>query len=119
MNWHRQCLFVRQCDNSHRGGSDRQRPDAGLYGWCAQYRLYETLDGWLCIAALVRAAMWSSRLTGSRCVQISRASGNTLSSASMCTECDGIAVQPVGVPVRRSVLGRRSVAHGRVAVTCS
>jgi crotonobetainyl-CoA:carnitine CoA-transferase CaiB-like acyl-CoA transferase len=31
---------------------DRQRPDAELYGWCATYRLYETLDGWICIAAL-------------------------------------------------------------------
>jgi len=32
--------------------ADRQRPDAELYGWCALYRLYETLDGWLCIAVL-------------------------------------------------------------------
>jgi crotonobetainyl-CoA:carnitine CoA-transferase CaiB-like acyl-CoA transferase len=31
---------------------DRQKPDADLYGWCALYRLYETLDGWLCIAVL-------------------------------------------------------------------
>jgi crotonobetainyl-CoA:carnitine CoA-transferase CaiB-like acyl-CoA transferase len=30
----------------------RQKPDADLYGWCALYRLYETLDGWLCIAVL-------------------------------------------------------------------
>jgi crotonobetainyl-CoA:carnitine CoA-transferase CaiB-like acyl-CoA transferase len=31
---------------------DRQRPDAEQYGWHALYRLYNTAEGWLCIAAL-------------------------------------------------------------------
>jgi len=31
---------------------DRQRPDAKQFGWNALYRLYETSDGWLCVAAL-------------------------------------------------------------------
>lgn len=42
--------------------ADRQRPDAELYGWCALYRLYETLDGWLCIAALDNHA-WDALCT--------------------------------------------------------
>ncbi len=31
---------------------ERQKPDAEQYGWHALYRLYDTADGWLCIAAL-------------------------------------------------------------------
>jgi crotonobetainyl-CoA:carnitine CoA-transferase CaiB-like acyl-CoA transferase len=31
---------------------DRPRSDAEQYGWHALYRLYETADGWLCLAAL-------------------------------------------------------------------
>jgi crotonobetainyl-CoA:carnitine CoA-transferase CaiB-like acyl-CoA transferase len=31
---------------------NRQRPDAEQYGWHALYRLYNTADGWLCVAAL-------------------------------------------------------------------
>ncbi|HEY6790264.1 MAG TPA: CoA transferase [Trebonia sp.] len=30
----------------------RPRMDAGNYGWSALYRLYNTADGWLCLAAL-------------------------------------------------------------------
>ncbi|HEY4459814.1 MAG TPA: CoA transferase [Pseudonocardiaceae bacterium] len=30
----------------------RQRPDGQQYGWHALYRLYPTMDGWLCVAAL-------------------------------------------------------------------
>ena len=32
--------------------ADRQKPDAEQYGWNALYRLYNTAEGWLCIAAL-------------------------------------------------------------------
>jgi crotonobetainyl-CoA:carnitine CoA-transferase CaiB-like acyl-CoA transferase len=39
--------------------ADRQRPDRDLYGWCALYRLYETADGWLCVAALDEAS-WAT-----------------------------------------------------------
>jgi crotonobetainyl-CoA:carnitine CoA-transferase CaiB-like acyl-CoA transferase len=35
-----------------RVSGDRQRPDAEQYGWHALYRLYNTADGWLCVAAL-------------------------------------------------------------------
>jgi crotonobetainyl-CoA:carnitine CoA-transferase CaiB-like acyl-CoA transferase len=31
---------------------ERQRPDAEQYGWHALYRLYNTAEGWLCVAAL-------------------------------------------------------------------
>jgi crotonobetainyl-CoA:carnitine CoA-transferase CaiB-like acyl-CoA transferase len=31
---------------------DRQQLDAMHLGWCAGYRLYETADGWLCVAAV-------------------------------------------------------------------
>jgi crotonobetainyl-CoA:carnitine CoA-transferase CaiB-like acyl-CoA transferase len=36
----------------------RQRPDAEQYGWDALYRLYDTADGWLCLAVLNEGA-WS------------------------------------------------------------
>ncbi|WP_319448707.1 MULTISPECIES: CoA transferase [unclassified Mycobacterium] len=35
-------------DGSRSG--DRQQPDAEVYGYSALYRLYETLDDWLCLA---------------------------------------------------------------------
>jgi crotonobetainyl-CoA:carnitine CoA-transferase CaiB-like acyl-CoA transferase len=35
---------------------ERQVPDAQQYGWGALYRLYETAEGWLCVAALDEAA---------------------------------------------------------------
>jgi crotonobetainyl-CoA:carnitine CoA-transferase CaiB-like acyl-CoA transferase len=39
--------------------ADRQRLDAMHLGWCALYRLYETVDGWLCLAA-VTDEQWSA-----------------------------------------------------------
>ena len=42
--------------------ADRQRPDAEQYGWCSLYRLYETSDGWLCIAVLDEAS-WRALCT--------------------------------------------------------
>jgi crotonobetainyl-CoA:carnitine CoA-transferase CaiB-like acyl-CoA transferase len=36
--------------------ADRQKLDSEQYGWSALYRLYETSDGWLCLAALDEAS---------------------------------------------------------------
>jgi crotonobetainyl-CoA:carnitine CoA-transferase CaiB-like acyl-CoA transferase len=38
---------------------ERQRPDAEQYGWHALYRLYNTAEGWLCVAALDQTT-WDS-----------------------------------------------------------
>jgi crotonobetainyl-CoA:carnitine CoA-transferase CaiB-like acyl-CoA transferase len=47
-------------DGAHAG--KRQKLDAQSFGWGALYRLYETADGWLCLAAFSDAA-WN-RLCG-------------------------------------------------------
>ena len=43
-------------------GPERARLDAGQYGLGALYRLYRTVDGWLCLA-VVTEAQWRSLVT--------------------------------------------------------